>query len=92
MSDPARRDPATKELIRAIAVEKTKRAVGPFSSSSAKYHAPARTRFQEKARARENEIRDLQHITRVLKADTVARLGSGVCAILRDCRLKCFVG
>ncbi|EKM61513.1 uncharacterized protein PHACADRAFT_204683 [Phanerochaete carnosa HHB-10118-sp] len=69
-----RRDPGTREAIRAVKVEQTKKAVGPLAAGTVKYHGPARTRFQEKARVKQSEIKDLQHITRVLKLDTVARV------------------
>ncbi|GJE89469.1 S-adenosyl-L-methionine-dependent methyltransferase [Phanerochaete sordida] len=69
-----RADPATGRRIPAVEVEKLKKAVGPLAPGAVRYHGPPRTRFQQQARARQDAIRDLQHITRVLKPDTVARV------------------
>lgn len=69
-NEPPRIDPVTRHEIPVIPCLKGRPSCGPTRK---RYHSAPRTRFQQKAREREEDVTDLQHITRVLKEDTTAR-------------------
>lgn len=71
-----REDPETHEHVKVAKCDKLsgRLVCRPEGSTAGGYHYPPRTLYQAKARARESSIRDLQHFTRVLKEDTVARV------------------